>query len=90
MVVVIEQGGAGSASAAPVARKILEAFFHVPSVPSPALSVIAPAQEEPAGEGPPDAGGTAGDSPAATIPLSSPPISPDDQTPVEQHETVSD
>ena len=35
VVVVLEQGGAGSTGAAPVARKILEAFFHVRPAPAP-------------------------------------------------------
>ncbi|MGE5550865.1 MAG: penicillin-binding protein 2 [Bacteroidota bacterium] len=36
VVVVVEQGGGGSTAAAPVAREVLEAFFHVPpSKPQP-------------------------------------------------------
>lgn len=46
VVVVIEQGGMGSSAAAPVARRILETYFHLPAIKAaPARSSPSPAPE---------------------------------------------
>jgi penicillin-binding protein 2 len=46
LAVLVEHGGGGGQAAAPVAREILSAFFHVPVAPAaPAAPVVASAQD---------------------------------------------
>ncbi|MGE5528618.1 MAG: penicillin-binding protein 2 [Patescibacteria group bacterium] len=89
VVVVIEQGGSGSQGAAPVARKVLEAFFGV----TPAQTAPVPAPPAAASE-PGDAGANEAPQPTAPAPAAEEPLDPSpaggSETPDGQVQTPGD